>query len=103
MRPNTTGAITSIVTPIINETHVSANLKLADGSLIYKSLNKAGVNVVFPAFGKGLREVTILPTIMIYPNDFARILKFRSMTIGDETFIIGGGSGVKKVFCKRAK
>jgi hypothetical protein len=47
MSPNTTGTITSIVTPIINPTRVSANLKLADGSLTYNGLKKVAVNVVF--------------------------------------------------------
>ncbi len=85
MSPNTTGSITSIVTPIINPTHVSANLKLADGSLTYNGLNKSGVNVVFPALGKGLREVTSLPTMLIHPNESAGILKFGSITIDGET------------------
>lgn len=86
MSPNTTGAITSILSPVINPSHVSANLKLEDGSLTFNGLNKTGVNVVFPALGnKGLREVTSVPTMLIHPNESAGTLKFGSITIDGET------------------
>lgn len=82
---NTAGAITNITAPVITPSHIDANLKLADGKISYNGLNKEGVKIVFPALGSGVRQVESLPALLIHETETAGVLKFGSITIGDQT------------------
>jgi len=85
MNPTTTGSITNITASAIKPSHISANLKLSDGTLTYNGLNQAGVNVVFPALGAGLREVTSTPTMLIHEKATSGELTIGSITIDGVT------------------
>lgn len=85
MDENMTGAITNIMNPILNPSHVNADLKLVDGIITYNGINQSGVNVIFPSLGNGLREISSSPTILIHPKETAGTLKFGSITIDGET------------------
>jgi hypothetical protein len=85
MDESITGAITNILNPIFNPTHVSANLKLSDGVLTYNGSNPAGMAVEFPALGTGLRQVSSTPTLLIHPGTTNGMLNFGSITIDGET------------------
>lgn len=85
MDPNTTGFITSILSPVITPTYGSANLKLQTDALAYNGLNNAGLPVVFSSLGLGQRSVTSTPTILIHPKEDNGCLTFGSITIDEET------------------
>lgn len=84
MATEMTGAITSLLTPTITPTHTNANLKLEDGTITYNG-SASLENVIFPAVGSGLREVSSTPTVLIHPGATDGIFNFGSITIDGET------------------
>jgi len=84
MATEMTGAITNLVTPTINPTHPSANLKLADGIISYNG-NTTATAVQFPVLGAGLRTVSSNPTVLIHPGATNGLFNFGSITIDGET------------------
>ncbi len=84
MATEMTGAITSLVSPTIDPTHPSANLKLADGTISYNG-NTTTTAVQFPVLGAGLRTVSSNPTVLIHPGATNGLFNFGAITIDGET------------------
>ncbi|RKE57116.1 hypothetical protein [Sphingobacterium detergens] len=94
MSTDMTGAITSLLSATIDPTHPSANLKLADGSIVYNG-NTTSAVVQFPALGAGLRTVSSNPTLLIHPGETNGVFSFGSITIDGETRSNVGVAGLK--------
>lgn len=94
MATEMTGAITSLVSPTINPTHPSANLKLVDGSISYNG-NTTATAVQFPVLGAGLRTVSSQPTLLIHPGETNGVFSFGSITIDGETRSNVGVAGLQ--------
>ncbi|UIR55971.1 fimbrillin family protein [Sphingobacterium sp. SRCM116780] len=95
MDPNMTGNINAIIAAVAKPTRTGANLRLADGSITYNTVNTAGANIIFPSLGTGVRQVTSSPTLLINPVENAGTINLGSITIDGETKINFPISGLK--------